>query len=73
MSEIFFRYSSRISASGTFICSARARITPSMRGPSTMPGSKALTRMSLSPSSDARDFIRPMMAHLVAAYGVRQA
>ncbi|MNW11896.1 hypothetical protein D3C71_2094520 [compost metagenome] len=73
LSEIFFRYSWRICGSGTPNCSARARMTPSMRGPSTIPGRIALTRMSSSPSSAASDFIIPTMAHLVAAYGVRQA
>src|SRR5580692_8739695 len=69
--EIFLRYSSRIVASSTPSTSARARITPSIRGPSTMPGNTAFTRMSLGPSSMASDLTIPTIAHLVATYGVR--
>ncbi len=46
-------------------------MTPSILGPSTMPGSTAFTLMLSGPSSMASDFAIPTMAHFVATYGVR--
>src|ERR1700735_4575555 len=69
--EIFLRYCSRIVASSKPSSPARARITPSILGPSTMPGSTAFTLMSLGPSSMASDLTIPTIAHFVATYGVR--
>ena len=66
-SEIFCRYCARIASTDTPAVAARAPITLFMRSPSTVPGRIALTRTPCGPSSIASDFMRPTMAHLVAA------
>ena len=50
---------------------ASRRMTSRMRSPSTEPGQIALARTPEGPSSMASDFVRPMTAHLAAAYGDR--
>jgi hypothetical protein len=69
--EILLRYSSLIAVSSIPSCLARALITPSILGPSTMPGSTAFTLMLSGPSSMASDSAIPTIAHFVATYGVR--
>ena len=54
-------------------CFARAAITRSMRGPFTMPGCIAFTRMLSTARARSRDSSsRPTTAHFVAEYGVRK-
>ena len=66
-SEIRLRYSCFTASTLTPRLAARAAITACMRSPATGPGRIALTRTPWGPSSIARDFIKPTIAHLLAA------
>jgi hypothetical protein len=64
-------YSARTASGVAPRIAASALITRVMRSPSTEPGQIAFTRTFQGPSSAASDLVRPMTAHLAAAYGVR--
>ena len=67
LNDIFLIYSNSILSYDNPTFCALSEITFLMRGPSTIPGRRALTRIPLGPNSMAKLFANPIMAHLVAA------
>ena len=64
-------YSRRTTSGGTPRWTASASMTRPMRGPSTAPGATTFARTPKGPSSTASDLVKPITAHLAAAYGER--
>src|SRR5438552_3067683 len=70
-SDDFASASARITSGETPRAFALLANTLSIRLPATAPGQIALTRMPSAPNSIDSDFVKPITAHLDAAYGVR--